>query len=111
METKISSVVAIDIIRFSSKVLVDAVAQSIFDRDAPSFGRHAARELVQTPNHIAVAAWWPRIAAWFFDGFVAPVALSGLLRNGCPASPKYACKVLILYSVCSRPKSPNPQGP
>jgi hypothetical protein len=36
--------------------------------------------LVQIPNHIAVAAWWPSIAAWFIDDFVAPGALLGLFK-------------------------------
>jgi hypothetical protein len=36
--------------------------------------------LVQTPNHIAVTAWWPRIASWFIDDFVAPGALLGLFK-------------------------------
>lgn len=43
-------------IRFSSKMLVDAADSSIFDRDASSCGRHTARKLVQILNHIAVAA-------------------------------------------------------
>jgi hypothetical protein len=36
--------------------------------------------LVQIPNHIAVAAWWPRIASWFIDDFAAPGALLGLFK-------------------------------